>query len=627
MESSDKNYLTVDIFLPKFCLKKLNNDSKNIEEDLNYNFKHCFCKHSDKCNICGGVKKNIANRSLDLLKIHKQVVDSGQYNYQGCRIEVNEKIDTKFMNRMLEGYNDMAVCDLLKYGFPIDLDNNFRKNLTTEIPKHFRNHNGARSFPEHMNKYLQKEASHKAIMGPFRVCPFGEGMSISPLNTVPKSSPNERRTILDLSFPKDGTGLNDYVDKDIYLGENVDLVFPKIEDFVKLIKSKGQGCLLYKLDLKRAYRQISICPSSYNMVGFMWQKHIFFDTVLSMGLRSAAYICQRVTSAFAFMMYKFGLACINYIDDFGGVESKHIAPFAFNLLRELFLRSGIEEAMEKACPPSEIMVFLGVLFNTEKMTMEVTPERLIEIRSLIESWLNKEEASLKDIQKLLGKLNFIGSCVRSSRVFVNRILNWLRECYQKDLNIFEIPEEVHKDLKWWDTFLPLYSGISLIDYGEWSLVDAVFSCDACLTGCGAVCGSSFFHCPFPNSIMEQNLSISCLEMLTVVVCLRIWCKVFSRKKIVIFCDNLATCIVINSGKAKCRFLQQCLREICFLASVHEFEVRTVHLSSESNRLADCLSRWHLSTKYQLEFFNLSSIHGITEEVLVESEYFHFLHDW
>ena len=142
-----------------------------------------------------------------------------------------------------------------------------------------------------------------------------------------------------------------------------------------------------------------------------------------MGLRSAAYICQRVANAFAFMMFRFGLACLNYHDDFAGAESKHVAPFAFNLLRDLFIRSGIEEALDKACLPSEVMVFLGVLFNTNKMTMEVTPKRLLEIRSLIKTWLVKQDASLKEIQQLLGKINFVGSCVRSRRVFVNSILN------------------------------------------------------------------------------------------------------------------------------------------------------------------------------------------------------------
>lgn len=490
-----------------------------------------------------------------------------------------------------------------------------------------KNHQGASSFPDHMVEYLKKEASYEAIIGPFEKCPFKEGMVISPLNTVPKSNPNERRIILDLSFPKDGTGVNDYVPKDSYLGHEIDLNFPKIDDFIALIKSKGQGCLMYKLDLRRAYRQISICPSSYNLVGFSWKKHIFFDTVLAMGLRSSAYICQRVTNAFAFMMWKIGLACLNYLDDFAGVENKLKAKFAFNLLRELFIRSGIEEAIDKACSPSEEMIFLGVLFNSRTMIMSVTEERLVEIRNLVSSWLTKDQVSLKDIQKLVGKLNFVGACVRSSRIFVNRILNWLRECYTNATSKFEIPVEVKKDLRWWNTFLPLYNGISLIDYGEWSLVDKVFSSDSCLTGCGSICGEKYFHSIFPSFIESQKLSITSLEMLTVMISLKMWQEELHRKKVVIFCDNLAVCIVINSGKAKNAFLQQCLREICFIASINETQIRAVHLSSGENRLSDCLSRWHLDTKYRREFYGQFSQVSSLVDVPVTEDKFRFLHKW
>ena len=60
-------------------------------------------------------------------------------------------------------------------------------------------------------------------------------------------------------------------------------------------------------------------------------------------------------------------------------------------------KCGIEESVNKACPPSTIMPFLGVLFNTETMTLEITPERLEEIKLLILMWLKKETASLKEI--------------------------------------------------------------------------------------------------------------------------------------------------------------------------------------------------------------------------------------
>ena len=77
---------------------------------------------------------------------------------------------------------------------------------------------------------------------------------------------------------------------------------------------------------------------------------------------------------------------------------------------------GIEEAKNKSCPPSIIMTFIGILFDTDKMTTDVNRGRLQEIRILLETWLNKETASLKDIQSLLGKLNFIAACVRPGRI-------------------------------------------------------------------------------------------------------------------------------------------------------------------------------------------------------------------
>jgi hypothetical protein len=72
-----------------------------------------------------------------------------------------------------------------------------------------------------MVKYLQKEASHGAIIGPFARCPFDEGMVISPLNKAPKSKLNKRWVILDLGYPKNCTGVNDFVPKDHYLGNEL----------------------------------------------------------------------------------------------------------------------------------------------------------------------------------------------------------------------------------------------------------------------------------------------------------------------------------------------------------------------------------------------------------------------
>jgi hypothetical protein len=49
-----------------------------------------------------------------------------------------------------------------------------------------RNHTGATDFPEQITRYLIKEASYQAVVGPSKDNPFNDPIALSPLNSVPK---------------------------------------------------------------------------------------------------------------------------------------------------------------------------------------------------------------------------------------------------------------------------------------------------------------------------------------------------------------------------------------------------------------------------------------------------------
>jgi hypothetical protein len=63
---------------------------------------------------------------------------------------------------------------------------------------------------------------------------------------------------------------------------------------------------------------------------------------------------------------------------------------AYRTLEELLLSCGLEESKEKSVEPTTKMIFLGVLFDSEKLTLEVTAERILEISLLVESWFRKK---------------------------------------------------------------------------------------------------------------------------------------------------------------------------------------------------------------------------------------------
>ena len=438
---------------------------------------------------------------------------------------------------------------------------------------------------------------------------------------ITKKDAADRRVILDLSFPK-GSAVNDFISKEFYLEEKIDLVYPKVDDFIQLIKQKGQGCLLFKTDLSRAYRQLSYDPISFNLVAFVWRKHIFCDTVLTMGSRSSAYCCQKFTNAISFIMFKLGIYVLNYLDDLASAEVGNNAMFAFKTIQAVLQKCGIDESKKKACPPSTIMTFVGVLFNTETMTIEITPERLQELQILLATWLGKENATLKEIQSLLGKLNFVAACVRPGRV----LLKWLKQLYKENTKSHPIPLYVKKDIIWWYSFLPLYNGVSMMLYEQWCSPDSVFSCDSSLQACGGFWNGRYFHTKFPAFVAEKRYSINILEMLAIIVCLKLWGYLFVGKRIQIFCDNESVCHCINSGRTQNEVLQSCLREVCFLAAIHEFQIKAVHLSSSDNRLADHLSRFDTDQKHRDQFFELTK-DFVLEECVVSSHLFVLQNDW
>ena len=105
----------------------------------------------------------------------------------------------------------------------------------------------------------------------------------------------------------------------------------------------------------------------------------------------------------------------------GGAETVNKACDAYDAVGGLLAKCGLEESVQKGVAPTTRMEFLGITVDTVKLTLEVTPDRVTEISLLVKACLRN--ASLRDLQSLLGKLHFVSTCVRPGRLFVSRLLN------------------------------------------------------------------------------------------------------------------------------------------------------------------------------------------------------------
>ena len=292
----------------------------------------------------------------DYCSANKAIRNSNCPNARGVRIPIPTSLNIGYLERNLVDYFDKEVIEFMKYGWPLSVDS---YNVDSVV---FSNHRSALDYSGQIDKWLKKAFNKSSVIGPLEVNPFDHPCIVSPLASVPKSEGEDRRIILNCSCPK-GKSVNDLIKKQSYLGEPFYLTYPGVDDLVQLIKSKGRGCLLFKRDLSSAYRQLlRVDPGDIPLVAFKWKGQFYFDLTIPMGVRSACLCCQRTSLTFLhiFKNLSVGNAGVVYLDDLAGADTPDRAFLADDQLGEVLVKAGVSENLSKHCPPSTVMIFLGV---------------------------------------------------------------------------------------------------------------------------------------------------------------------------------------------------------------------------------------------------------------------------
>ena len=266
----------------------------------------------------------------------------------------------------------------------------------------------------------------------------------------------------DLSFPK-GSSVNDGISNEPHLDRPFKLQLPRIDPLVDFVNAKGQGCLIFKKDLKRTFQQIPIDPPDYPLLGMCIDDGLSFHSSLPFGLRSATIICQRTTKSTVYILNKEGISVDVYIDDFYGTDVPSSAESSFLRMDSLFDELGVLASPDKDAPPCTLMICSGVWIDTLVMTLSMPDFCMAELRDKLDSWLHRASYTKRQYQRLLGKLSFVSTCVRPSHVFMNRFLQTLRSCTSSSrLSCHPVTDDLCANISWWLLFLSYYNGVSVI---------------------------------------------------------------------------------------------------------------------------------------------------------------------
>lgn len=268
--------------------------------------------------------------------------------------------------------------------------------------------------PDVVHIKIAKEVAEGRVAGPFPAPPFAN-FRISPLGIVPKKEPNEFRLIHHLSFPKDYS-LNDQVD-----GSSASVGFSSFDDAVVLLRRFGSHCLMGKADIKAAFRLLSVHPDGFNSLGFQFDGLFYFDRCLPMGFSLSCFYFESFSSFlhWAVLLGQTEAGLVHYLDDFlfVGAASSNACLNVMQQFFDMCSYFNFPLAHEKTVWPCTKLEFLGISIDSVRMEFSLPENKLVRMLDLLQKMSIAKKTTLRELQTLLGLLNFACRVIPMGRVF------------------------------------------------------------------------------------------------------------------------------------------------------------------------------------------------------------------
>jgi hypothetical protein len=439
---------------------------------------------------------------------------------------------------------------------------------------------------------IREEVLAGRVSGPHPEPPIAD-LNICPVGLIEKKEPGKFRLIHHLSWPRGGGSVNDSISQ-----EAAEVKYTSFETVVEQVRRFGRGTRLAKTDIKQAYRLLKMSRSSHKFLGFKFDDKYYVDLCLSMGLKTAPSIFEKFGKFLckcAQAHYGSGQAVFSYLDDYIFCEAGPPAVdggFApLEIFVELCKYLRIPLAEDKTVGPSTRIVFLGLEIDSDAMLIRCPIDKVEAAAKKLRRFIGLKRICLRELQSLIGFLQFICRAVRPGRAFLHR-MTALTRGLAKPHHMVRISAGARLDASMWLDFIANYNGVTPMLEAEWEDSSVIqFFSDAALSGYGAFFGGEWF-----KGVWEEGtgaLPIAVLEMFAVTLALITWGEKFSNRKLVIWCDNQCVTSVITRQASRCSKLSLLLREFTLACLKFNVLVKMRYIRSAANELADSLSRGDL----------------------------------
>nr|XP_045604834.1 uncharacterized protein LOC123762362 [Procambarus clarkii] len=372
---------------------------------------------------------------------------------------------------------------------------------------------------------LDRELSLGRIAGPFEDPPL-PNFKCSPIALREKSTPGKFRLLHNLSFPYSQLSVNANIPK-----ATSTVHYQNIKDAIELVVRCSPGAFLAKCNIAEAFRIVPVHPSDYHLLGFTYGGRYYYEKMLSMGAAPSCRIFETFSSGLKWILEeKFNVrGVVKVLDDFLFVSSSfNGCQRDLRVFTALCERLGVPLAPHKTAGPCTRLTFLGLEIDACRMETRLPEDKRTKYQAEVETALGKKSLSLRDLQSIVGRLQFATAVIPGGRAFLRR-LHTLTRGVQRPSRLCLLDAEAQLDLVAWRSFLSNFNGVTVFppDGGWGSAVSLSMGADASSRGYGLTLGAAWFRGTWPDS--WRRLNIALLELYPFYMGIALFAQVLPHK--------------------------------------------------------------------------------------------------
>lgn len=316
-----------------------------------------------------------------------------------------------------------------------------------------------------------------------------------------------------------------------------------MEDYRTASKLISPNCFMASVDLKDAYFLVNINEADRKYLRFKYCDEIYEFSCLPFGLCTAPYVFTKLLKPVMECLRSNNILCVIYLDDilcFGNdyTQCLNNVQFIVKLLQTL----GFIINREKSClTPSKNCRFLGFIFNSSKMILELPSEKKEKIKHYLQHFMKTNKCNLHDFARLIGLLISACPALEYSWLYTKRLehLKYVHLFYNPNYNqTINLTEEIKCDISWW--LKNIDKSFNKFKLNKFRL--EIFS-DASRTGWGAYCDGKKSYGFWTEN--EKTLHINELELMAAFFGIKVFTKDLFDCEILLRIDNTTAISCIN----------------------------------------------------------------------------------